>query len=713
MTNFDQLHPALQHHIVNSLGWRELRPFQDAVVPSILAGQHLIVLAPTAGGKTEAAFFPVVSRMLAEGWSGLSVLYLCPIKALLNNLDVRLERYCTLLGRRSSLWHGDVTTGSRRKILRDPPDVLLTTPESVEVMLVSPNVDARDLFAGLQVVIVDEIHAFAGDDRGWHLLSVLERAARLAGRELQRIGLSATVGNPETLVDWLAGSCSQRERHVFLPPKAAAVPADVKLDFVGSLENAAVVISRLHRGEKRLVFMDTRAKAEQLGSELRQLGVTAFVSHSSLSQEQRHQAEDAFANRDDCVIVATSVLELGIDVGDLDRVIQIDSPPTVSSFLQRMGRTGRRSDTTRNCLFLATRDETLLQAAGIIDLWESGFVEPTEPPVEPYHVLAQQLMALVLQEGGVGRRTWFEWVGKVSAFSRMPVEQVESVVQWMLDHEMLWDEQGILGIGRAGEDEYGRRHFMELLSVFLSPPLFRVLHGRKEIGFVDELTFLGKKGGPRVLLLGGRSWHVTHIDWSRKVAYVEATEDGGRSRWKGEGRGLSFRLCQAIKSVLTSDDVRPWWSTRAREQMAQIREDFGWLSPEGSTVLVNADGEATWWTFAGIGANASLAFALSQATQSQVSHESFGLTFEAHLRTNEIEQAICGLQQRNVEELLPAVDERALQSLKFSDCLPQELAIQILQKRLHDQTGMRHATQAAPRFVIGGDRRKGFSGCPD
>lgn len=699
MTHFDQLHPALQHHIVNSLGWRELRPFQDAVIPSILDGQHLIVLAPTAGGKTEAAFFPVVSRMLSEGWSGLSVLYLCPIKALLNNLDIRLQRYCTLLGRRSSLWHGDVTTGSRRKILRDPPDVLLTTPESLEVMLVSPNVDARNLFAGLQVVIVDEIHAFAGDDRGWHLLSVLERAARLAGRELQRIGLSATVGNPETLVDWLAGSCSQRERGVFLPPKAAAVPADVTLDFVGSLENAAVVISRLHRGEKRLVFIDSRAKAEQLGSELRQLGITSFVTHSSLSQEQRHQAEDAFANRDDCVIVATSVLELGIDVGDLDRVIQIDSPPTVSSFLQRMGRTGRRSDTTRNCLFLATRGETLLQAAGIIDLWESGFVEPTQPPVEPYHVLAQQLMALVLQEGGIGRRMWFEWVGKVPAFSQMPVEQVESVVQWMLDHEMLWDEQGILGIGLAGEYEYGRRNFMELLSVFLSPPLFKVLHGRQEIGFVDELTFLGKKEGPRVLLLGGRSWHVTHIDWSRKAAFVETTEDRGRSRWKGEGRGLSFRLCQAIKSVVTSDDFRPWWSTRAGRQMTQIREDFGWLLPEASTVLVNADGETTWWTFAGIGANASLAFALSQATQSKVSHESFGLTFESHLRTNEIEQAIRGLQQRDISELLPAVDERALQSLKFSDCLPAELAVRILQNRLFDPMAVRHAAYSALRVV--------------
>jgi len=483
VSNFEQLHPAVQHHVVNSMGWRELRPFQEEVIPGVLAGQHMIVLAPTAGGKTEAAFLPVVSRMLAEGWTGLSVLYVCPIKALLNNLDVRLQRYCTLLGRRSALWHGDVTTTARRHLLRDPPDCLLTTPESLEVMLVSPNVDSRGLFCNLRAVIVDEIHGFAGDDRGWHLLSVLQRITRLAGRELQRIGLSATVGNPELLIDWLAGSCAG-DRVVYQPAEASSTQADVKLDYVGSLENAAVVIPRLHRGEKRLVFVDSRARAEELGAGLRQLSMTAFVTHSSLSQEQRRQAEDAFANRGDCVIVATSVLELGVDVGNLDRVIQIDSPTTVSSFLQRMGRTGRRSGSDRNCLFLATRDETLVQAAGLIDLWAEGYVEPIQPPPEPYHVLAQQLMALVLQEQGIGRHTWLEWVRGVPAFAAMPPQRIREVVDWMLQQGILWEEEGILGIGRKGEETYGRRHFLELLSVFLSPPLFAVLHGRRELGFV-------------------------------------------------------------------------------------------------------------------------------------------------------------------------------------------------------------------------------------
>ena len=699
MSSFDRLHPALQHHIVNSLGWRELRPFQEAVIPEILDGKHMIVLAPTAGGKTEAAFFPVASRMLTEGWSGLSVLYLCPIKALLNNLDVRLDRYCTLLGRRSALWHGDVKSSARKKILREPPDMLLTTPESLEVMLVSPNVDARSLFRNLQVVVIDEIHAFAGDDRGWHLLSVLERVSKLSGREIQRLGLSATVGNPETLVDWLAGSCAG-PRDVFLPLESSASAADVQLDYVGSLSNAAVVISRLHRGEKRLVFVDSRARAEQLASELRRLEVTTFVTHSSLSQEQRNQAEEAFASRQDCVIVATSVLELGIDVGNLDRVIQIDSPPTVSSFLQRMGRTGRRAGTLRNCLYLATKDEILIQAAALIELWAEGYVEPIEPPPLPYHVLAQQLMALVLQESGIGRAEWFKWVSGVSGFQAITPDRVDQLVTAMLEKEILWDDSGILGMGRAGENTFGRKNFMELLSVFMSPPLFSILHGRNELGYVDEMTFLGKQEGPRILLLGGRAWQVNHIDWQRRRAYVEPTESKGRTRWMGEGQGLGFRLSQSIKRVLATDDHADYWSRRAIERIEEIRYDSPWLQTDSSAAIQTSKGEVEWWTFGGNRANATLARALSRLIQNEVTHDSFSLTFPAALKLQDVESAIGSLRQQDVVNLFPAVDENAIDGLKFSECLPNQLAIEMLERRLQDITATQHVIQEDVRFIV-------------
>ena len=687
MNGFEQLHPALQHHIVNSLGWRELRPFQDAVISQILGGQHLIVLAPTAGGKTEAALFPTLSRMLTEGWSGLSVLYVCPIKALLNNLDVRLQRYCTLLGRTSGLWHGDVKQSDRKRIQREPPDCLLTTPESLEVMLVSPNVDARRLLGSLRVVIVDEIHAFGGDDRGWHLLAVLERIERLSGHELQRIGLSATVGNPETLVTWLAGSCDGM-RSVVRPPKESESPADVALDYVGSLQNAAIVIARLHRGEKRLVFVDSRSKAEQLGSALRALDTTTFVTHSSLSPEQRHEAEEAFGSRDDCVIVATSVLELGIDVGSLDRVIQIDSPRTVSSFLQRMGRTGRRAGTTRNCLFLATKEESLIQAAGLIQLWTEGYIEPIVPPPFPYHILSQQLMALALQESGIGKGEWFGWVQGVQGFAEIPKVQREKIVEWMLGKHILWDDDGILWLGRQGEETFGRRNFMELYSVFMSPPLFWVLHGGQELGYVDEATFIGKQDGPRVLLLGGRSWLVNHIDWQRRVAFVEATDHTGRSRWKGEGGGVGFRLAQSIQRVLASDENAECWSRRAHSQINTVRLDFPWLDRD-TTALNDTNGRLCWWTFAGDRGNATLANEIAQMTGSQVEHGSFSLTFESSTRFDELQNAVGNLRNKNVEEMRPSIDERAIEGLKFSECLPIALAHEMLEARLRDCQAVR------------------------
>lgn len=205
-SGLDQLHPVVTHHLVNTLGWKELRPFQDEAVSPVLDGLDALLLAPTAGGKTEAAMFPLLTAMKAGRWDAPSVLYLAPLKALLNNLLPRLEEYAGWLGRRAAIWHGDVTTASRQRLLRQPPDILLTTPESLEAMLISVKVDPSRLFGSVRAVVVDEVHAFGSDDRGWHLLAVLERISRLAGRPIQRIGLSATIGNPQELLAWLQGS---------------------------------------------------------------------------------------------------------------------------------------------------------------------------------------------------------------------------------------------------------------------------------------------------------------------------------------------------------------------------------------------------------------------------------------------------------------------------------------------------------------------------
>ena len=692
---FELLHPAVQHHVVNSLGWRALRPLQIATVEPILAGEHVIATAPTAGGKTEAAILPLFSRMLTEEWRGLSVLYVCPLRALLNNLHQRLERYGHLVGRTVGLWHGDTGQPERKRLLADPPDLLLTTPESLESMLVSRGVAHDRWFADLRAVVIDEAHAFAGDDRGWHLLAVLERITRLAGREVQRIALSATLGNPDELLAWLTTTCRRPGRVVSPPAEVGATP-EVTLDYVGSLANAALVISRLHRGEKRLVFVDSRARAEQLALALRDHDVTTFVSHGSLGAGERRAAEQAFTEERDCVIVATSTLELGIDVGDLDRVIQIDAPPTVAGFLQRLGRTGRRSDTARNALLLATGDDALLRATAVLLRWTEGYVEPIVPPAAPLHLVAQQLLAVSLQEGGVGRKLWTEWLGDPMVLGSDAAAAAGLITDHLVATGFLVDDGGILGIGEEAETALGRQHFMELLSVFTSPPVFCVRHGRVEIGLVPDETLMARPagqggGGAAVLVLAGRSWAIQHVDWTRRVVQVEPTDAPGVARWSGSGQPLGAVIARGVREVLLgSNPPGVVLSQRAGERLAELRTEHPWVRANAMSLVVDERGRVRWWTFAGRRSNLWLARVAADLRRDVAAIDDLTIALDPAITSKELRAAIARGDQEGID-LAPWVTSEAVDGLKFSECLPRRLAVEVVTRRLADAPSTAHA----------------------
>jgi ATP-dependent Lhr-like helicase len=708
VTNFDALHPAVQHHIVNTLGWSSLRPLQDLAIPIVSQGQSALLIAPTAAGKTEAAFFPLLSRTVTERWSGLSSLYVCPLRALLNNLEPRLTQYASLVGRRVAIWHGDVGDADRRRVLEDPPDILLTTPESIEVMLITPRVDHQVFFANIRAVVIDELHAFAGDDRGWHLLAVLERVQRIAGRRLQKIGLSATVGNPEQMLRWLtAGSAEAR---VVAAPGVSSIHSDVTVDYVGNLENAATVIAKLHPGEKRLVFSDSRTRTEELSSLLRRSGVQTFVSHSSLSTGERRMAEEAFTSGRDCVIVATSTLELGIDVGDLDRVIQIDAPYAVASFLQRLGRTGRRAGTQRNCLFLSTAPDTLVRAAGLTQLWADGYIESITPPPNPLHLLAQQILALALQERGIGARDWPGWIHQMLDMAMLAPTDVQMTLQHMVERGLLFEDAGILSMGVEGEREFGRRHFMELMSAFLTDPLFVVRHGRAELGHVHQASFAMKDDRAPVLLLAGRSWVVTHIDWASRTAFVEPTTLEGRSRWLGAGQGIQHALCHAIHKVLSGTAGDAHLSNRAAEKLAEIRADFSWLEDGSTTLVRHANGRLIWWTFGSLFANAALAAALRDAGVRTGKVDNFAIALDASEMMKRTIAAVDTIRSQSIDAFASPVADRALEELKFSVCLPDGLARKVVQDRTTDRKAIDSTLRLPTRVVTLSDARAFESG---
>lgn len=711
----DRLDRIVLHHIVNTLGWPDLRPLQRAAIHPLMDGEDAVLLAPTAGGKTEAACLPILSAMSEQRWSGTSVLYLCPLKALLNNLAPRIDAYAQWLGRRAQLWHGDTKESQRKRIRTGSPDILLTTPESLEAMLIGVKTDHAHMLGSVRAVVVDEVHAFAGDDRGWHLLAVLERLQHLTGRPVQRIGLSATIGNPEQLLTWLQGSGAESRRgRVIAPdlprssqpaaadpgpaPGAAPPAGEVELDYVASLDNAAKLITTLHRGEKRLVFCDSRRQVEQLGAALRERDVTVFLSHASLSAEERARSEQAFAEARDCVIVSTSTLELGIDVGDLDRVIQIDSPSTVASFLQRLGRTGRRQGSTRNCLFLATRKDTLLQAAALLLLWGRGWVEPVTPPPVPRHLVAQQVLAAMLQEHTIGDQLWSEMWNGLAPFDR----SATPILRHLVNEGFLDADNGMLFIGPEAERRFGRRHFIELTASFTAPPQFTVLAGRTEIGQTDPSVLTEERAGPRRLLLGGRSWQVTFIDWTRKRAFVEPADGGGVAKWtSGSVAGLSYTLTRAMREVLLGADPLVSLTRRAVSCLTEWREDdASQVVHPGGTLVTRTGNDVRWWTWAGFRANATLAASVSSVTDPVQRPTDCYVRLREDLTPDMWRAAREGTDD-GAALVLPDVDPRAVNGLKFSAALPQRLAVATVAARLADFNGARAVLREPVRWDIG------------
>lgn len=682
------LDPVIVHHIVNTLGWPGLRPLQESSVGPLVAGGDALLLAPTAGGKTEAAIFPLLTRAGREGWTGTSILYVCPLKALLNNLGPRLSTYAQWVGRSTAIWHGDTTAGERRRIVAEQPDVVLTTPESIEAILVSRTVDERRVFGNVRAVVVDEIHAFAGDDRGWHLLAVLDRVEGVAGRRLMRVGLSATVGNPESLLSWLRSSrpdptpAPGRVIQEEVPASAAAPTVEVTVDHVGTIENAALVIAALHRGEKRLVFVESRRRAEQLAAELRGSGVDTYVSHSSLSAAERRGAEEAFAEARDCAIVATSTLELGIDVGDLDRVIQIGAPGTVASFLQRLGRTGRRAGSTRNCLFLCLDGNELTRALALLVLWRRGWIEPVVPTPSPRHLAVQQILAVALQQHVVGLETF---AADRATSPLMP--WFGEVLPHVLDEGYLERDGDVGFIGPTAEKRFGHRYFSGLTASFTAPPDFVVLDGRAEVGTIPFSALTRACTGPRLLLLAGRTWEVGYVDWRRRRCFVTAVAGIGRAvDWSSGSGELSFAVVRAMRDVVRGhrpSGVR--LTARAEAELSDVRENLEPMTADPATVIHRNRGDLTWWTWAGTAANRTLHASLGGVVDPAQRMDDRRLRLRTDLSAHEVASL---LEHARGDALRwPDVSPDAVSGLKFSEALPPALAVETLAERLADFDG--------------------------
>jgi ATP-dependent helicase Lhr and Lhr-like helicase len=585
---YDDLHGTLQMTLLQRLGWSALRPLQEETCRAAATGADLLVIAPTAGGKTEAALIPVVDRALKEGAAGVFCIYLSPLKALINDQLDRIEGLC-LPGRLSAAaFHGDIPPSERRRDPDDEPHVLLITPESLEILLHDPASVRR--FGPLRYVVIDEVHAFVGTDRGVQVRAMLDRLDRAAGRPVQRIGLSATVGNPAEVLAWLSGP-GRRQELVQLP----APPAPRRFSFVvePGEDARAEAIVRLVRGRRALVFASSRGHVERLSTLLDGRVAALYCHHSSVSPAVRQAAEHAAKAGEPFCIACTSTLELGIDIGDLDLVVQLGPSASVASFLQRLGRTGRRGRPPRFA-FVLSRPCDLVLALGAVEAAARGEAEPIVAPARPYHVLAQQLLLALAKARRVRRAVLLGEVGELGPFRAIPADEVGLVLDHLIAEGFAAADGDLLMTGPAAELVFGGAHRQELFSVLRGGRDYRaVTPDGEEVGRLDAR--FAKSDAPGAFSLGGKGWNVVGRDDAHGLLIVEPGTAGvGGSRkafWSGERGGASPLVAGAALGIIAARATSLPLDEAARETLGTALAVIpGGVEPEGVTVVERWNG---------------------------------------------------------------------------------------------------------------------------
>jgi ATP-dependent helicase Lhr and Lhr-like helicase len=723
-----RLHPGICRWVRHEARWRDLSPIQLAAIPAICSGVDCVIEAPTAGGKTEAVLFPTLTRAAEATGGGVRVLYLAPLRALLNNLQGRGEHYAALCNLRAFKWHGDVGQKEKLEALSDPPHLLMTTPESLEAILLRKP-GWKDLFAELGAIIVDEAHNFAAGDRGGHLLSLLERVAEATRRPPQRIALSATLGNPKAMLRWLAGSRRSEGQRVAVeaPPRqdcdfrilffddaaeTQATPPEERASYrrFAALQDLLAGSGAAPR-LRSLVFVRSRRGAEALASGFvtantrlphgRRLQVRTH--HSAVSRFFREEAERLIqiASEDGLdAIISTSTLELGIDIGELRQVIQVDALSSPSSFLQRVGRTGRRPGKPQVFRGLVTQPDDLVLLAATVSLGRAGRSEALLLPRRAFHLLAHQLLCLALQSFGVRPDRAWDVLKGADCFAEISRPELDLLIDHMVQEAYLRRADGHLVVGEKTESAFLHSNWRRLFAVFDSAPLYEVLHRRQQVGTLDA-RFVESLEAPFFFVLGAKLWRADRVDSERRVVSASPSQVGSAPAWLTfGGPGVPFETAQEAGRIL-HEEIPPSFlddaGKRAFRGLQRQAAGDGWV-PLSLSISVFPSGSAQLITFAGDRINRTLARVLSLAGVGQAVASYWEVRVkkgpgDREAMVNAVSRALADLRSgwwSDARSLARALE--ATQPLwpfsPFASCLPQSLWAAALVEQSLDPGGL-------------------------
>ena len=533
----DLLDPRVRE-VVRKRGFSGLSEAQEQAIPRLLAGENLILVAPTGTGKTESAMFPVFDRLLETTGAGFKALYVTPLRSLNRDILTRMEWWCRELSLSVGVRHGDTPQSERRKQALNPPDLLITTPESLQALFMGKRL--REHLKNIRYVVIDEIHELADSKRGAQLAVALERLAAYAG-EFQRIGLSATVGNPDDIGRFLCGA-----RAFSLVEVPVASHLDISVRFAGEdfAAQTRAVAGCLDAPGSTLVFVNTRVTAEALGHELFSRG-DVEVHHGSLSRDVRVDAEERFRKGEVRTLIATSSMELGIDIGHIEHVVQFGSPREVSRLVQRVGRAGHHLDAVSRGTVLATGFDDLLESLVIARRAKANECERIVPPTGAADVLANQVAAIAVEYGEIEVSRVREMIERSSVFaSSRPL--LDAVCSQMVEHRLIrLDGSRIIRTGRA------RRYLIENLSMIHDERKMEIFDivSRRTVGTLDESFVLGWMHTGAVFITKGQLWRVLEMEGGRITVEPATRAKGEVPTWEGEQIPVPFAVAREVGAL--------------------------------------------------------------------------------------------------------------------------------------------------------------------
>ena len=541
------LDDRLKGFLANRLKWKSLNPIQEETIPIIIGKNDTLVISPTASGKTEAVLIPIFDDIIKNQLEPVSVIYVSPLKALINDMNDRIEKWCDYFNLEVTKWHGDVPGTKKSSFIKNPTDILLITPESLEVIFMNKSFkEKNDIFKNLKYIIIDEIHYFVESDRGTQLNSLLNRITRYVDGPITTLGLSATVGNPEAVSKWLKPNS---------PAVIVKDPSKRPFQYKVICGSEVEICNTLKRyiNKKILIFVHSRKDAEKYYNLLKKnLKIrNIYIHHSSVDRDKREESEEKFKYLKDGFMISTSTLELGIDVGNIDIVVQIKPPHNVSSFLQRMGRSGRRSKNQRSILFYKNDEEIFISFAEIILIKEDQ-IEKIKIPDKPKDIYFHQILSSIFENGKIKQGKLYNNLKDSYVFSKMTKEDYKYILENMEEREFIQNNNGFLSLGYNFEKKFGKRNFMDFYSVFCPSLEYKVKEGSKNIGTLDPF-FVIKFLNPGVLFfLGGTSWKVLDIDSKRFTIKVQKypAKKGDIPLWITEGGVLDSLISRKIFEIL-------------------------------------------------------------------------------------------------------------------------------------------------------------------